>query len=228
MHLIGVNGFKRSGKGTVANIVADRAYASPTTVAQVGFADKLKILGARTLGFTDLSDAECIALMDEAKESWAISVAKNVTVHDGPKHSPGRLSPGWVTTEPVTLLTGREYLQNIGNEARQIFGDTFWIDMVLPDPVAVEGWPSERATLLERHYPNLDVLLITDLRYQNEAERVKALGGVVWEVLRPGTNSDGHASEIPLPRELVDYQINNDGSLSDLESAVEEALNQTC
>lgn len=210
MRLIGINGFKRSGKGTVANIIEERAYASPDTILQVGFADKLKILGAKTLGYTDLTDAECIALMDEAKESWMIDVAR-FGGRDG--------DHGY----PLASLTGRAYLQNIGNEARQIFGENFWIDMVLPDPVAVEGWDADRAAVLERRYPGLDVLLITDLRYPNEAQRVKSLGGVVWEVLRPGLESDGHASEIPLPRELVDWQVYNDGSLYDLENTVMDA-----
>lgn len=205
MHLIGINGFKRSGKGTVANIVAALYNDGDATVKGVGFADKLKILAARSLGLTALSEQGCVDLMDEFKEFGLIDYYNATLTING-------------------NLTGREYLQNIGNEARGIFGDTFWIDMVLPDPAAVEGWDSDRGLLLERRYPGVDCLCITDLRYPNEAERVKALGGVNWEVIRPGVESDGHASEQTLPRDLVDYVIDNSGSLADLELAVERAM----
>lgn len=206
MHLIGINGFKRSGKGAVADIV-DSLADGDHVVKQVGFADKLKVLAARALGFTDLDDKACIQVMDQWKET-------------------GWLEGGEVGgLDPVVAITGRQYLQNIGNEARGIFGDTFWIDMVLPNPILASGWSTTGEGLLEAQYPGVDCLCITDLRYPNEAQRVLDLGGVVWEVLRPGLESDGHASEIPLDRSLVTWQIHNDGSLGDLEGRVEEALN---
>lgn len=174
-------------------------------VVGVGFADKLKIHAARSLGRLDLNDQECIDLMDEFKED------------------------GFVVSAGATAgtITGRQYLQNVGNEARKLFGDTFWIDMVLPNVVLLEGWgekPEQAHGALTARYPGVDCLCITDLRYPNEAERIKRLGGVVWEVVRPGTGSDGHASEQPLPRHLVDHVIDNSGDLYALEREVERAL----
>jgi hypothetical protein len=166
---------------------------------QVGFADKLKILAVKTLGYTDLSDAECIALMDVFKEEGFVRAnGRDIDTSD---------------------ITGRKYLQNLGNEAREIFGDTFWIDQVLPDPTSPAPFVD-----LARKYPTAELVAITDLRYPNEAERVRNLGGEVWEVLRPGTASDGHASEKPLPRHLVNRQIVNDRGLLDLEWEVNKAL----
>lgn len=205
MHLIGINGFKRSGKGETAKII-ERLYAG--NVQGVGFADKLKILGARALGYTDRTDEQCIALMDQWKDT-------------------GWLEGGEIGgLSPEVAITGRQYLQNLGNEARVVFGDSFWIDMVLPTPVpTVDGWVEAASSeALALRYPDVDVLCITDLRYPNEAERVLALGGKVWEIVRPGQESDGHASEIPLPRELVSLTLNNDGTLEDLETKVEIAM----
>jgi len=215
MNLIGINGFKRSGKGATADIVKKLHGGN---VQFAGFADKLKILAAKTLGYTDCSDSECVALMDEAKECWVIDIVR-MGSEDFMPYSPGRLNTEATTVTAVGGLTGRQYLQNLGNEAREVFGDTFWIDMVLP-PVAYEGWEDTNDRILAMRYPDVDVLCITDLRYPNEAERIKALGGEVWEVIRPGLVSDGHASELPLPRELVDYVITNDGTLDDLEAQV--------
>jgi hypothetical protein len=227
MQIIGVNGFKRSGKGETA-LAVQRALPDKN-VKLVGFADKLKILGARTLGFTDKSDEECIRLMDEAKESWDLMVWRHQQQPDLllEPYSPnvGRLSPGWFTKVPVTNITGRQYLQNLGTEARKVFGPDFWVDQVLPQPSYIGRSHHPNTGKVEwgvkhLHGDDVDVLVITDLRFENEAQRIKALGGTIWEVLRPGTASDGHASEQKLPSDLIDREIINDGTLEDLEKVV--------
>jgi hypothetical protein len=103
-----------------------------------------------------------------------------------------------------------------------VFGDTFWIDQVLPTPAP--GKPEVDLHNLDYRFGGADVAVITDVRYPNEAERVQALGGCVIEVTRPGLNSDGHASETPLPRELVDLVIENDGTLEDYANKLDSAL----
>lgn len=97
-------------------------------------------------------------------------------------------------------LTGRQYLQNYGSEAhRDLFGSTFWVDRVL-DTVP-EG-----------------ITVITDVRFSNEAERIREMGGEVWSVERPRRMSDGsfHVSEQPIDRGLVDRVIHNRGDVEDL------------
>jgi hypothetical protein len=218
MLIIGINGYKRSGKGAVGNAIQETAAAhKPFLVTkQVGFADKLKVIGARALGFVDQSEAECIELMNECKESWDFSIMKELPAAEGfpfPPQFPKRSE--WHT------LTGREYLQHLGNQAREVFGLEFWIDQVLP-PLGLTKMGTQYA--LEAMYPYADILAITDLRYENEAERVLGLGGQVWRVNRPGTGSDGHASEQPLPDDLVTLEIENDGTLDDLHWKVNKLL----
>jgi hypothetical protein len=133
----------------------------------------------------------------------------------------------------VHELTGREYLQNLGSWGRKVFGDTFWIDQVLPTPsLASEAAEASgidwNARNLERMYPGIDTLCITDTRYANEAERILALGGVVWEVVKPGASSDGHDSEQVLDRALITRTIVNDGTLEDLYDQVSAAYDQDC
>lgn len=192
MKLIGINGFKRSGKGETAKIIAE---AMPT--AQVGFADSLKAIAALALGYSGTRE-ELIAAMDDFKELNQIEI--------------------WEGGNYVAEITGRQYLQNLGNEARGVFGDTFWIDQVLPNPA--EYTLTSGLDAVARKYPGVECVAITDLRYPNEAQRVKDLGGTVVEVIRPGRTSDGHASEQPLPRDLVDYTILNDGTLDELRTSV--------
>jgi hypothetical protein len=208
MRLIGINGFKTSGKDTTFAII-ESIYAEKGLVAKrAAFADKLKIMAVLALGIERKDDA-LVLLADSMKSGAGISV-----LYD---------EPGAVASDPhqdnsvMHFLTGRAYLQNFGNHARRVFGDTFWIDQVLPD----EGLTYEGAQqALAAMYPGADVVVVTDVRYTNEAERVLDLYGEVWEVVRPGIESDGHASETPLHPGLVDFHVVNDGSISDLTKKV--------
>lgn len=212
--LVGINGFKRSGKGEVA-LALNEIVPDDQIVYGIGFADKLKMLAALSIGLKG-SPHDLIGEMDAAKESWDFTVTdaqSGINFH---------------------AFTGREYLQNMGTEAgRTLFGLDFWVDQVLPRPVDHtpgmdwEDHVAQNAIHLGSMYPDIDVLAITDLRFQNEAERVKKLGGVIWEVQRPGVESDGHSSEQRLPEELVDHVIVNDGTLDDLREAVRDAYKAT-
>lgn len=103
----------------------------------------------------------------------------------------------------------RELLQHGGYEAgRQLFGDSIWIDMVLTHP-----W-----------WPDCDVLVIYDMRFDNEAIRVKQAGGVVWEIHAADAAADEHASEAPLDRMLIDRTVTNTSSIFHLRIATQSAL----
>jgi hypothetical protein len=209
MHLIGINGFKRSGKGTVADFITDHYVGGEGVVYQVGFADKVKIMAARSLGFFEETPRECIALMDVAKEYWLLNAST-------------------IGCE-IQEITGRQYLQNVGVEARKLFGDDFWVDQVLPRPSRRrprrgDERDATNQVLLQCRFEGVDCVAITDLRFENEAERVLALGGVVWRVNRPECESDGHDSEQPLPDHLISLEIWNDGTLGQLETRVQDAL----
>jgi hypothetical protein len=215
MHLVGFNGFKGSGKNTSANILSEIYGDGTGVVYQVGFADKVKIAAALALGFLDASPRECIALMDEAKERWLIDYRTNDDVVQ------------------LGTITGRQYLQNIGVEMRKLFGEDFWVDQVLPraafgpyqgrrDVPYTEQEQNQSA--LSARYPDVDCLAITDLRFENEARRILELGGEVWRVNNPSCESDGHDSEQVLPDSCITYEIDNSGSINDLELEVERAM----
>jgi hypothetical protein len=225
MIILGINGFKTSGKNTAFEFVKD--ILSERNVQGVGFADKLKIVGLQSLGFDRPAD-ELIALADDMKSDWIICIDHTVPEHVN-AYDVGKIKLNITVPEDRQEFhyeTGREFLQNFGQKAREAFGDNFWVDQVLP--IAVEGSPDGwQRVALAKDYGDVDLLCITDLRYPNEADRIKALGGVVWEIVRPGLDSDGHSSEQPLPPELVDWQVLNDGGLLDLRDRVGEAVRET-
>ena len=99
----------------------------------------------------------------------------------------------------LSEISGREFLQRLGAEA---------IRGVLGDDTFVEAISFEREA---------DLLVLTDVRYPNEAEAIRRNGGEVWRVTRPGVSrANGHSSEDPLPEDLVDREVVNDGAIADL------------
>ena len=112
--------------------------------------------------------------------------------------------------DAISHITGRQFLQRYGTEShRDVFSQDFWVKTCLPDGVNHGG----------------RVIVVTDVRFANEAERVRELGGVVWHIIRPESeNGDTHASEQPLPPELIDVTIDNDRDLLHFQGEVNDAL----
>lgn len=179
------------------------------------FADKMKVYAAKTLGFSG-HPRDLISAMNDYK-------ARGVVSH------------GITGSDDWHEVNGRDFLVNVGQSARAQFGEDFWVNQVLPRPVTYDennpDAPAAAAMInygnVQEMYPDVACLVITDVRMDNEAERIKRLGGVVWEVQRPGVESDGSPTEQQLTGIYVDHIIHNDGSLSDLERKVEDALGRT-
>lgn len=108
---------------------------------------------------------------------------------------------GWDSAKQNELV--RSMLQNLGVGARKLFGPQFWVHEAM------------KAMLKE---PKLDLnYVITDVRFANEADMIRANNGVLWRVIRPGVGPvNGHVSESELATIEVDHVINNDGDFKDL------------
>lgn len=121
-------------------------------------------------------------------------------------------------TPQRTVISGRSFLERYGTEAhRDIFGASFWVDQVMD---------AHRYRLLLADGPPLTV--ITDVRYENEVEAIKAHGGQVWKVRRPGQELEsGHATNQLLSDSLMDQVLWNDGDLDLLRSKVCGLLDHT-
>lgn len=196
--LIGLHGKARVGKDTVYEMLAEDFEYSPfSTVRRDAFADRLKIAAARSLGYHG-DDKDGIAMMNLLKLEGSEITVFIPTTTDG-------------TGGIGKAFTGREYLQWFGTEGhRDVFEPDFWVNAVLP-----HNWVDDPE----------EVLVITDVRFPNEAERIRDLGGDVWLIERPEVEGDdSHASEQVLPFDLLDYTIVNDSTLEELRAQVHIGL----
>jgi hypothetical protein len=98
----------------------------------------------------------------------------------------------------------RELLQRFGTEVgREMFGENFWVNAAIS---TIQ--PGEK-------------IVFADVRYKNEADAIKALGGAVIRVTRAGVVAvNDHTSERDLDDYKFDLSIDNSGSLEDLWSLV--------
>lgn len=105
----------------------------------------------------------------------------------------------------------RPLLQFWGAEYRRGYcGDDYWIKKMR---LAAATWYAR------------DWLIITDVRFPNEAELVRELDGVLIRVERDTGLDDTHDSETALDDyDHFDFRLKNDGSLDDLETAVVEIV----
>lgn len=114
-----------------------------------------------------------------------------------------RAHPG-LQGEASAYASYREVMQVFGVAMRDAFPG-FWVDL-LKDRVAVSG---------------LDVVVISDLRFKDEARAVRDMGGIVVNIERVSDRSEfecGHISESALDGFMFDMCVFNNGSLAQLES----------
>lgn len=101
-------------------------------------------------------------------------------------------------------MTRREALQLMGTEGvRKIFGPDYWAKTLMAEWEAGGCKPT----------------VITDCRFNNEAQMVANYGGFVIEVQRLAAAASGvvgHASEAGVDPRLVDHVIENNGTVDEL------------
>lgn len=206
-YVLGLAGPSRAGKNTVAEII--RELRPDWVVVVDAFADRLKLSMARMF-FPEITMPDAVAWMDDFKVNGYIQALEMVS-EDHSEVDGGAVE---IFAEPVgDRVSGRVLLQRYGTEAhRDVFGQDFWVDQVLPNPCA--GFAGRDDAF--------DLLVVTDVRFPNEVERIKDCDGVIWRVERDLTEPvTGHVSEQEVEVDLV---IRNHGDLDDLRDYVRQAL----
>lgn len=101
----------------------------------------------------------------------------------------------------------RRLLQVFGTEVgRDMFGENFWVQLAL-------------------NSAKEDLVVISDVRFKNEAEGIKAAGGQVWRINRNGIGPvTSHASEIDLDDYAFDNVLLNDYSVLELNQMIDRIM----
>jgi hypothetical protein len=121
----------------------------------------------------------------------------------------------------VKPMTVREMLQIIGTDAlRNNLHQDVWVNALMSDyiPYSINSGDYKK---YESNW------IITDLRFPNEMQAVKANGGITIKVIRPNYKDiplDLHPSETALDDAEFDYEIVNDGTIEDLRDKVEGVI----
>lgn len=100
----------------------------------------------------------------------------------------------------------RSMLQTLGTEwGRTFVSDTVWIDLA-------------RSWMSMAYKKHSYLIVFTDVRFPNEARFIKEQGGYVLRIVGKNSQEDTHISEAGIPDELVDYVVDNQGTLQELRS----------
>ena len=77
----------------------------------------------------------------------------------------------------------------------------------------------------QREMQQHECLVISDCRFDNEAEAILNAGGIVIEVTRDGVEQvAAHSSESGVSSKLITFSIDNNGTLPELYKAVDQLL----
>lgn len=196
--IIGLLGHAGAGKDTVALLLAERFR-----VARVAFAEALKLEIAAAWGIErDLLDSPW------AKEAKTPALALHMCGNQD------FVSYAWELGLPGLQdgLTPRTVMQRWGDWRRSVDPDYFVKIALEIVRTVTDG-------------DDVDAVLLTDVRFPNEADLVRSLGGRLWRITRPeGPQPSRHASEWLLAGEPVDAEIPNDGSIELLAKRVTDLM----
>jgi hypothetical protein len=109
----------------------------------------------------------------------------------------------------------RQLLQTLGTEwGREIVSQRLWLDRALEHTIPTyEGACGAPCRWV-----------VTDVRYLNEAEVLRAAGFQIVRINRPRCTGDGHASETEMAQIEADHTLTNDDTLDALYQQVDTLL----
>ena len=115
---------------------------------------------------------------------------------------------------PSLGVSYRKMAQALGTEWGRALNSNLWLDIA-----------AEKIRVCQQ-YGNPGVV-ISDVRFVNEAQWIKSKGGVIWKILRPGLEPvRAHISEQLAAKLPYDYVIDNRGTIDELGHAVTSAVLQ--
>lgn len=204
-HIIGLCGLAGSGKDTVAQLLATHLRFS-----QLAFADALRAEVCQAYGI----DLSVLTRRDTKETPTPILALSRCGTDNGFAMALIEqlkwLEPGKsVKDEFSAPRSPRQIMQWWGTEYRRAYsGPDYWT-RALKARVHIQQQSHQF-----RH-------VISDVRFANEAAAVRALGGVIWDIRRPGVKQQSiHASDVDGSRFAPDLVIHNCHDIKHLQGVV--------
>lgn len=98
----------------------------------------------------------------------------------------------------------RRLLQTLGTDwGRHMIKPTLWVDILRQRVADIAA--------------DFEMILVTDVRFDDEAELIHQLGGEVWLIERDVTGVEAHISEAGISPALITRRVPNHGTLNDLQ-----------
>ena len=216
--LIGICGKAGSGKDTVASFLEkDHGFVS------ISLADPMKRFLQAVLDFSD-------------DQLWGPSEKRNEPDKRYPRpcvdclETESRFVEACPTCRGLgrTFLSPREALQELGTAwGRKRYADV-WVECLLRTMCELQTggcyYSKYTGVLVDSSVIRAKIdVVVPDVRFRNEVEAIRKVGGYVWRVERPGAGLKGatgaHISETgqeSIPEELFSWVIDNSGTLDDL------------
>lgn len=170
-HTIGLTGYAGVGKDTVADLlVAHLGFQ------KLAFADALRAEICEGFGIDSIylshpstkNQATNALAMNRAPVGFLGAVALTVGEKD---RTNGRLSTAWLSAP----RSPRQIMQWWGTEYRRRENPRYWTRIMA-------------ARIVELRRLGVARLVITDVRFDNEADTIHASGGLLWQITRPEIN----------------------------------------
>lgn len=88
-------------------------------------------------------------------------------------------------------------------------------------------WLKNMEIRIRKNYKPDTLVVITDCRFDNEAEFVKSFGGQIWNIdasVRKGISGDSHVSENGINPIHFDENIDNNGTIEQLDEQIKNLI----
>lgn len=214
--IIGVSGRMGAGKDACATIIKEYLAQQNILIEKKQFAGKLKQFISSIIGCSleQLEDQDF--KKSKLPSEWNKSVEKVLGFNYG--------AP--IKGKVIEEMSVRDMLIAVGHGLRVQCHSDIWVNALFADykkqgflPKEIDGELSE----IEHKYPNW---IIPDMRYVNEADRIKNSGGINIRIERPGIQTLDHPSETMLDDYEFTIRIVNNGTLDDLRRSIITCLSQ--
>lgn len=206
--LIGLTGPNGAGKDTAAEMLAGKLTREGRSTVVMAFADALyeEVSAAFGVSIPELKDRNT----KEAPADWLRwSKCNNLQFWSFVSHR-----------VPTSVLTSnahspRQILQWWGTEYRRAQQPDYWVQRML-------------AKVQQHREAGVQHIIVTDVRFADEADCIRALGGQIWRIHRPTLQHQGtgHVSEVTGEEFAPEVTIRNEGSMELLRIYLLQALHR--